>query len=106
VLQCAAVAADDQTRLIRPGEAGPDGRVSYAADETYALLATSELRNKVEAYLQSGALALLIDIRELAAVLAGIQGVGPEELARLSDLRRTKVGTYWGRVVLHDEVTA
>lgn len=100
------MAAADQTRLIRPGEAGPDDRVSYAADETYALLATSELRNKVEHYLETGDLALLIDIRELSAVLAGVQGVGPEELARLSDLRRTRIGTYWGRVVLHDEATA
>jgi hypothetical protein len=34
-------------------------------------------------------------------VLAGLQGVGPQELAVLSDRRRTKVGTYWGRLVLH-----
>jgi predicted house-cleaning noncanonical NTP pyrophosphatase (MazG superfamily) len=95
------VPADDLTRLIRPGEAGPEDRVSYAADETYALLATSELRNKVEHYLETGDLTLLIDIRELSAVLAGLQGVGPQELAVLSDRRRTKVGTYWGRLVLH-----
>jgi predicted house-cleaning noncanonical NTP pyrophosphatase (MazG superfamily) len=98
------VAAADLTRLIRPGEAAPYDRVSMATDETYSLLATTELYRKVEHYLQTGALETLIDIRELAAVLAGIQGVGPEELAILSDRRRTKVGTYWGRIVLHEEV--
>lgn len=91
----------DGTRLIRPGEAPDDARVSFAADETYALLATTELRNAVERYLETGALETLIDVRELCAVLSGVQGVGPEELAMLSDRRRTRLGTYWGRVVLH-----
>lgn len=103
MLQSGAVERATLSRLVRPGEAPTDGKVSMALDETFPLLATDELQRKTEAYLETGDIDVLIDIRELAAVCAAIQGVGPEELALLSDRRRTRLGTYWGRVVLHAE---
>lgn len=93
--------------LVRPGQAEgipTPWFATTAPDATYALLATDELRRRVEHYLQTGAVGTLIDVRELAAVLAAEQGVDAGRLERLSDARRTALGTYQARCVLHAPV--
>lgn len=88
-------------RLVRPGEATLDDQVTLASDGNFALLATDELLAQVTAYLESGDLDRLLDIRELCETLATIRGVGAGELLRREHQRTHHLGSYKARTVFH-----